>query len=256
MSTLPKIISIEGNIGAGKTTILEHLQNRMKSNKNVVFIREPVDIWEGIKEVATGENILQKFYGNPHKYAFSFQVMAYATRLSMIRAAIRQNPDCHIIVCERSLDADKEIFAKMLHDDGMIEDIEYQIYQRFYAEYAREYSLSGIVYIDADAEVCHERVMRRLREGESGISLEYLQKCKAYHDAWLINHTGLLHLHTNSDVTYDETDSTDEGVQWINQIEECINSMLMKINQSENENVQLESNGMNRYNRIIWHYED
>ena len=39
-------MSIEGNIGAGKTTILNELQNKYKDNKEIVFIREPVDLWE------------------------------------------------------------------------------------------------------------------------------------------------------------------------------------------------------------------
>jgi len=231
----PKIISIEGNIGAGKSTILTKTKERVQQlyGSEVIFIEEPVDNWEKIRDPTTGENILQKFYANPDKYAFSFQVMAYASRLAMIRTAIRENPDCKVIICERSLDADKEVFAKMLYRDGKIEDIEYQIYQHFYKEYSCEFFLSGIIYIDADAVVCSERITKRLRAGEQGIPLSYLQKCKNYHDDWILdiyksseNTTQLLHLCTNSDVTYDAADPNDKGNKWIKQIEVFINSFV------------------------------
>ena len=66
----PIFISIEGNIGSGKSTILEKLQEFMRDNNRIVFLKEPVDIWETIKDENTGENILQKFYKNQDKYNF------------------------------------------------------------------------------------------------------------------------------------------------------------------------------------------
>jgi deoxyadenosine/deoxycytidine kinase len=224
-TSAPIIISVEGNIGAGKTTIIDKLEKKMSNNKDVIFLREPVDIWESINDKITGENILQKFYGNPKQYAFSFQVMAYATRLSLIRSAIRDNPKCKVIICERSLDADKNIFAKMLHDDGMIEDIEFQIYQHFYKEYSDEFSLDGIIYIDANADTCNDRIIKRSRNGESTITLDYLEKCKRYHDEWLLSthaNTDVFHIETNTDVTYDSNDKMDKGIEWLNSIETYI----------------------------------
>jgi deoxyadenosine/deoxycytidine kinase len=222
--TQPKIFSIEGNIGSGKTTIIENLQKRFANNKNVVFIREPVDIWQTIKG-ADGESILAKFYKDPSKYAFAFQIMAYSTRLSLLRETIRNNPLCEIIITERSLDADKNIFAKMLRDDGLIDDISYQIYQRFYEEFQDEYKLDGIVYIDADAEICKERVLKRSREGENSVCLEYLKSCQLYHERWLSDQTlstKVLKIKTNENVTYDVNEPGDKGVIWMDQIMEFI----------------------------------
>jgi deoxyadenosine/deoxycytidine kinase len=125
------------------------------------------------------------------------------------------------------LDADKNIFAKMLHDDGMIEDIEYQIYQHFYKEYSAEFNLDGIVYIDAAADTCYNRVAKRSRDGESTISLEYLQKCKKYHDEWLLSPgttADVFHIETSEDVKYDFTDKNDKGVAWLTAIEKYIHS--------------------------------
>jgi len=218
----PILVSIEGNIGSGKTTILSKLESKFQNDPTVVFLREPLDVWEAVKDRETGENILEKFYANPGKYAFPFQVMAYSSRLSMIRNAIKNNPYCKVIVCERSLDADKNIFAKMLHDDGKIDDMCYQIYEKFYSEFSDDIYLDGLVYIDADAEVCKQRVEMRNRQGEDGISLEYLQKCKDYHDEWLLDDPLVLKIKTNNAVTYDPNDSTDEGNIWLQQITEYI----------------------------------
>lgn len=219
----PMIISVEGNIGAGKTTIIDKLEEKMANRTDVVFLREPVDIWESITDKNTNENILQKFYGNTKRYSFSFQVMAYSTRLSLIREAVRNNPNCKVIVCERSLDADKNIFAKMLYDDGMIEDIEYQIYQHFYKEYSSEFKLDGIVYIDANAETCDKRVKKRSRDGESTIELDYLKKCETYHNNWLKHNkkeVNVFHIDTSEDVCY----NNDKGIEWLDSIEGYINN--------------------------------
>ena len=219
----PIIISIEGNIGSGKSTILEKLQDFMKDNNRIVFLKEPVDIWETIKDTNTGENILQKFYNNQNKYAFPFQVMAYASRLSMIRNTIKNSTDIDIIICERSLAADKHIFAKMLYDDCKIDDISYQIYNKFYNMFEDEFKLDGIVYIDADAEICSERINKRSRAGESSISLEYLQKCKSYHHEWLTNtNTNVLNINANVNVTYNISDPTDLGSEWLYKIRNFI----------------------------------
>lgn len=227
MPARPIIISIEGNIGSGKTTIIENLEKYYEHDKRVLFLREPLDVWESVKDQVTGENILQKFYANPDKYAFAFQVMAYASRLSMVRNAIKSGSgQFSAIIVERSLAADKRIFAKMLYDDGKIDDVCYQIYQKFYKEFSDEIGLNGIVYIDADAEVCKERVEKRSRQGEGGISLEYLQKCKKYHDEWLDNEPHALRIKTNQNVTYDPQDSSDQGNVWLKQISRYITEAI------------------------------
>lgn len=227
----PRILSVEGNIGAGKTTILEQLQKRLADDKSIIFLREPVDIWESIKD-ADGESILEKFYNDPAKYAFPFQVMAYSTRVNSLRKIIRENPDCRMVICERSLDADRNIFAKMLFADGLIDDVCYQTYNRFYdmyqqgADLTTEFALSGVIYIDAEAEVCADRIIKRARNGEGGIELAYLQKCKIYHDAWLTgSEYPVLQLETNQDATYEEGDETDCGNQWIKEIVEFIQNV-------------------------------
>lgn len=221
----PKIISIEGGIGAGKTTIIEHLEKIYKNDGTVQFIREPVSIWESIQD-NKGENILQKFYKDAAKFAFTFQVMAFVTRLSMIRKIVKENPDCKMIICERSLDADRNIFAKMLFDDGFIDDIHYKIYLKFYDEYKDDFKLDGIVYINADAEVCSGRIQKRARGGEESVPLDYLKNCQRYHDAWLdaLPEGMVLNIKTNEDVSY----NGDQGSVWLEKIKEYVSEILNK----------------------------
>jgi deoxyadenosine/deoxycytidine kinase len=240
----PLMISIEGNIGSGKSSILHHLEQYFNLtglgldhnlNRNIMFLKEPVDEWATICD-ASGETILAKFYKDPAKYAFAFQIMAYATRLNSLRKTIAENPECTILICERSLEADKQIFANMLHDDGLIDDVSYQIYCRNFSEYAPDFKVDKVVYIDASPEKCFSRIAKRSRNGESNIELAYLEKCKKYHDMWLCcdktvdssvhssvelslhepNH--VLHLNTNADVEYNLSDPDDLGVSWIKQI--------------------------------------
>ena len=64
----PFLVSIEGNIGAGKSTILEHLESYMKKNVNqkILFLKEPLDIWEQFHDENV-HTILEKFYKNQKK---------------------------------------------------------------------------------------------------------------------------------------------------------------------------------------------
>lgn len=216
------IISLEGNIGAGKTTLLSALEKRYAASSKIRFLKEPVDEWAKIKD-AEGATILSKFYADPKTYAFSFQIMAYATRLHALRQLVADNPDCEIIICERSLDADKHIFAKMLHDDGTIESVMYQIYDKYFELYESAFQLNAVVYVDTDAEICFQRVSKRAREGESNIPLDYLKNCQVYHEKWLLStDLQVLHLDTNAEATFDLSDSEDPGVKWLDQIDAFI----------------------------------
>lgn len=190
---MPFLISIEGNIGAGKSTILENLEKTLAEKcpqlvGKVLFLKEPLDIWEQFHD-DNGHTILEKFYANQHRYAFTFQVMACITRLSLLKNTIKQNPHAEIIIIERSLCADKNIFMNMLHDDGVVEKIEFNIYDKWYMEYIDDYRVDAVVYMDSNPETCSVRINTRNRTGEEKIPIEYLQKCRDYHTKWLIENT-------------------------------------------------------------------
>lgn len=183
------MFSIEGNIGSGKSTFLSLLKNSKKFNdiqqqlkRPVVFIPEPVDEWQTIQDPKTNETIIEKFYANQDQYAFSFQMMAYITRLSIIRKTMKENPNA-VLISERCLDTDRNIFAQMLYDEGKISDIEFQIYTRWFEEFKSDITQSHI-YVTTPPELCHSRIKQRNRKGEE-IPFEYLQECDRYHREWL-----------------------------------------------------------------------
>ena len=152
---MARIYTVEGNIGSGKSTFVRNLRRwYMKAHPGfeIVFLEEPVEKWNSFKD-SNNVSILEKFYTNQTKYAFAFQMMAYISRLANLKRAVEQNPKA-IIVTERSLYTDKEVFAKMLYEDNKIEDVEYQIYLEWFNEFQKEYPLEGIIYLVTDYKTC------------------------------------------------------------------------------------------------------
>lgn len=190
------ILSIEGNIGVGKSTLLQHLKTCDYGSKKVVFMQEPVDQWAEVKN-ESGETILSCFYRDPVKYAFPFQIMAFTSRLAAFKRVVKEHPDCELIVCERSLEADRNIFAQMMRDQGTMEPMAYQIYEMIYATTTGDFPAGNIVYLDALPSTCLARIGKRGRAGEEGIELGYLEMCKHYYDRWLSGRENVFHFDVN-----------------------------------------------------------
>jgi len=229
----PIVLSLEGNIGAGKSTILAKLQtyiecHRAENPGKILFMKEPVDQWTSIADTVSGETILQKFYTDPKTNAFAFQIMAYTTRMNTLKKMIADNQkegEQLIIICERCLETDTEVFAKMLYDDGFIDNLHYQIYNLVSSD--NPFKTSGIIYLETDPSICYERVSKRGRSGEKGIAIDYLKKCHAYHEEWFCKtNQSILKLNVNNDVTYDLIDPSDMGIVWIRQIVDFITTYV------------------------------
>lgn len=184
-----KIFSIEGSIGSGKSTLIKELKKKL--NTDWLFVLEPIAEWNSIKD-NNGENILTKFYKDQQKYAFSFQMMAYISRLARLKQVIKEHPSA-IIITERSIFADRHVFAKMLYDDNKIEEVDYIIYLKWFDEFIEEVKQDGIIYLQVTPETCYNRVQKRNRDGET-ISLEYLKSCHQYHENWLTTEKNVLRL--------------------------------------------------------------
>ena len=200
------IISVDGNIGSGKSTFVKTLKkyynnNDKLTNKKIYFLEEPVNIWETIKN-NNGENIIESFYKDQEKYAFSFQMMAYISRLSLLRKAVKEG--YNYIFTERCVNTDRNVFAKMLYDSGIIEKINYEIYTYWFNEFIQEFNNFHYIYIKTDPTIALERVNKRARTGES-IPLEYLQECNKYHEDWLKDMENVYILDGNKDRTNDDT---------------------------------------------------
>ena len=180
-----EVVSIEGNIGSGKSTLMKYLKEHFKNDDHVIFLKEPVDEWEKIKD-NTGKTILEKFYGDQEKYSFPFQMLAYISRLNVLREALKSidslSDKKYIIITERSLYTDKLVFAKMLYEMGKMEDVNYQIYSTWFQTFSEEFPVHRVIYVKTLPEICHERITNRSREGEENIPLDYLTSCYKYHE--------------------------------------------------------------------------
>jgi len=214
-----KIFSVEGNIGSGKSTLVNILKDAYKTNPNIIFMQEPVDDWLEFKD-KDGETIITKFYSDQKKYAFSFQMMAYISRISKLKKLVKSvedNPRA-IIICERCVLTDRNVFAKMLYHDNKIDDINYQIYNAWFDEFIEDIPIDGLVYVKAEPEISFNRVTKRNREGET-IPLEYLKNCNDYHNNWINNENiKVLTLDANTDFDYNLNDYK----EWIDSINSFI----------------------------------
>ena len=227
------IYSIDGNIGSGKSTIVSALKDKFKENTIInnddiefVFADEPVDVWNSIAD-KYGETILEKFYKDQKKYSFSFQMMAYISRLSIIKKLMESiKKKVTVIVTERSVFTDFEIFAKMLYNDNKIEDVNYFIYVKWFDEFIKDLPFEGMIYVRTDPKLCSDRIKIRNREGEN-ISLEYLERCHLYHENWINKLKNNKNIHL-IDGNLDKEISLDLHVN--NIIEFLINEVKLKSN--------------------------
>jgi len=203
----PRFLSIEGNISAGKSTLIEQLQEKYIDDRRFLFLLEPLNLWENIKD-KNGVNMLKKYYDNPIKYSFAFQIMAFQSRLQLLKETLSYiDEEVTTIVMERSLDADYHIFAKMLFEEGLMEDVEYQIYLQMATEALKEYGVDGMIWLDTDYEECFRRMEKRSRDGEEKINLRYLQKCSEYHVEWLGADTGFVCRIDGMNIDFDKIDN-------------------------------------------------
>jgi deoxyadenosine/deoxycytidine kinase len=197
MASLPYIlISIEGDIGAGKTTLI----NKMRTMyPNWHFIPEPIDTWQNLK-TAEGDNLLELFYKNKDRYSYTFQNCALLSRALNIKLTIdKWKKDCdinpalakhNVFLTERCLETDYHVFAQMLYDDGCMNLVEWDLYKMWYNYVkSQSYPLSGIIYVTTPPEICADRIKQRGRKGEDDIPIGYLENLDKYQKRWLHSET-------------------------------------------------------------------
>ena len=183
---MTRIISIEGNIGSGKSTFVKELENYCNANikkMKIHFLQEPVDIWNNVQS-SEGKNIIECYYANQEKYAFPFQMMAYISRIHLLKEALKNDYD--IIITERCVHTDKNVFAQMLFDEGKIGEIEFKIYNMWFDEFLKDLPKIEIFYLKTNPNISNQRVIKRSRKGEN-IPIEYLDLRIKEKDTMIIN---------------------------------------------------------------------
>lgn len=170
---------IEGNIGAGKSTLIEMLQKHLPDS--VVLMLEPCNEWQNVQ----GFNLLHAFYENPKNWACLFQIYASMTRIRKQEHDSKFDQSCQIM--ERSWFSDRYCFASMLHSVGLIDQMQWLVYEQMWDFYMRNAQLpAGFIYLRVEPDLCLKRLQTRARSEEVGISLEYLTNLHVCHEQLLI----------------------------------------------------------------------
>jgi deoxyadenosine/deoxycytidine kinase len=183
----PIIISLDGNIGAGKSTFLAEIRKRIH---DIHVVDEPVGQWTALKN-AEGKNLLELFYEDKKRWAYTFQNCAILTRLKNIQDAV-ENLDKtvkgpQVIITERSVLTDKHVFAEMLRDAGDIDPLEWELYESWFNIFGKKHPVNGIIYISTSSGTSKDRIKIRNRQGEENIGLEYLDALDTQHKKWVEN---------------------------------------------------------------------
>ena len=215
------IIAVEGNIGTGKSTLGKLIQEKIKNMEGVEFIQEPVHKWIELKDV-TG-NILEKFYKDQDRWSYTFQHNAFITRAQDIMS----HRDKRMIIIERSVLTDRNVFAKLLHENGKMSDMEWKLYTQWYDWLNKEFAIrpDRFIYLRADPEISYNRMKKRLRNEEVGVPYEYIKNVHEKHEEWM-NKLGSVDI---IDVNEDFVDNVENQGKLIDSVMDIINGNLKQI---------------------------
>jgi len=171
----PFVVSVEGNIGCGKSTFLDYF----KSFPAVQIYPEPVKDWCNVN----GHNLLSLLYQDPEKWTFAFQSIVQLSRLNIIH----QPTEAKVKLIERSLQNNRYCFLEIGKEMGAISPPEYAVLIEWYnwMESKMNINLDLIVYLQTDPKVAYERMRQRDRPEEIQIPFSYIQLVHRYYEAWL-----------------------------------------------------------------------
>ncbi len=164
-----RFVLVAGNIGAGKTSLTERLAARMG--------------WHAAYESVADNPYLADFYADMHAWSFHLQVFFLGHRAAQHKALAE---DRQSAIIDRSIYEDAFIFARALYEMGHMTERDYLSYRRLFDVVVGELpSPDLLIYLRAPMPVLMERISRRGRAIESGISADYLSLLDRYYDEWL-----------------------------------------------------------------------
>eukprot|EP00187_Rhodella_violacea_P013931 CAMPEP_0184716434 /NCGR_PEP_ID=MMETSP0314-20130426/6165_1 /TAXON_ID=38298 /ORGANISM="Rhodella maculata, Strain CCMP 736" /LENGTH=512 /DNA_ID=CAMNT_0027179833 /DNA_START=1 /DNA_END=1539 /DNA_ORIENTATION=- len=205
-----KVISLEGNIGAGKTTLGESITSYLNSfagtsggpdsESSLDSITAPLASSTFAEETPNAD-FLSLFYGAPESYAFAFQMFMLAAAQRASGRARTFAARGRVGVLDRSAWGNAT-FAACNHRMGRISDAEMAVYRSVYSEGFASSGSSGtersdgvdlaacgvdcIIYLDASPTACFGRVRARARAAETGVSEDYLERLDTEHFEQLV----------------------------------------------------------------------
>ena len=157
------IITIDGNIGAGKTSILNYLH----TNYNINVDLEPIDKWKPY---------LDNIYLEKKDY---FKLLI---RIWLDRSWIQEKNKSSLVIMERSPYFIRNTFNKLIFDTELININENNIINELYDKTDIIWKSNYFIYLRSSPEKCLDKIYKRGRENEMEISLEYLNNIHEYHE--------------------------------------------------------------------------
>ncbi|KAK8597250.1 hypothetical protein V6N12_065723 [Hibiscus sabdariffa] len=177
---------VEGNISVGKTTFLQRIANETLELRDLVeIVPEPIDKWQNVGP--DHFNILDAFYAEPQRYAYTFQNYVFVTRVMQERESSGGLKPLRLM--ERSVFSDRMVFVRAVHEANWMNEMEISIYDSWFDPVVS--CLPGLIpdafiYLRASPDTCHKRMMLRKRAEEGGVSLDYLRDLHEKHESWLL----------------------------------------------------------------------
>ncbi|KAJ7538790.1 hypothetical protein O6H91_11G063100 [Diphasiastrum complanatum] len=176
---------VEGNISVGKTTFLQRIANETLELRDLVeVVPEPIAKWQNVGPDKF--NILNAFYAEPARYAYTFQNYVFVTRLMQERESANGVKPLRLM--ERSVFSDRMVFVRAVHEAKWMNEMEISIYDSWFDPVVSELPglvPDGFIYLRASPDTCHKRLQSRKRPEEQSVSLEYLQGLHEKHEQWL-----------------------------------------------------------------------
>jgi len=176
------IFSVEGNIGAGKTTFSYSLSHMLKdAGHRVLHLTEPVDEWTNFH----GQNLLDLFYGNQQRWAFTFQVNALLSMIKRDELAMEYQKKGYVVIKERSIFSVNNLFTPMLA--RIMTPAEISILKNMSDIMSNISCTASTIYVRTDPEICIQRIHTRGRPEESRIDIAYITDLHRLHEKEISN---------------------------------------------------------------------
>ncbi len=164
-----RLVVVAGNIGAGKTSLTERLGARLG--------------WRTAFESVSDNPYLADFYADMRAWAFHLQVFFLGHRAQQY-LELANSPESAIL--DRSIYEDAHIFARALHHMGHLSERDYLSYRRVFDLLVSKLPPPDLlIYLKAPVAVLMERIRRRGRAIESGITEAYLALLDSFYEEWL-----------------------------------------------------------------------
>jgi deoxyadenosine/deoxycytidine kinase len=169
---MPKhLILIAGNIGSGKTSLTERLGQRLG--------------WQTAYESVLDNPYLPNFYKDMKTWSFQLQIFFLGHRAQQ---HLQMAADPRSAIIDRSIYEDAHIFCRALNHMGNLNELDYQTYLNVYNLVVSSLPApSMLIYLRCPVDVLMQRIQKRGRDMESGISADYLSLLESYYDDWTQN---------------------------------------------------------------------